>query len=138
MITSNQEAQAAARRAAKRQDKKHPMLVNINDGRLVPNVPRLRTHKDYRVYDGPKGLTDKARAKWANDALRTRTPQVIDSGEPEEPFNVRTASRDDLLLFAADNLGMMLDESKDTETLRKEVFTFTKALEKPPDDDDLT
>ena len=63
MITDAQEAALAARRAQTAQDKKFPHLIHIEDGRLMPNVARLRGHEKYRVFTGSPKATPEERIK---------------------------------------------------------------------------
>lgn len=121
MITDKQEGAIAAARARKRQDKAHPYLVNIKDGRLMPNVPNVRAQADYRVYDGPINNSRAERMVWVTKALRMNPIKIIDSSVAEDVFDVGTASKDDLLTFAMDQWGMALDGEKSLLVLRKEV-----------------
>ena len=57
MITDAQEAAIAARRAQTQQDKRNPFLIHVDDGRLMPNVARLRGHAKYRVFTGDRKST---------------------------------------------------------------------------------
>ena len=53
MISEAVEARMAEARATRnKQDKEHPMLINIKDYRLMPNVPALRNHRSYRPFAG--------------------------------------------------------------------------------------
>ena len=130
-----------ANRARNAQDKRHPMLINVKDGRLIPNVPKLRTHKDYRVYMGdPQApLVDRLRILQTQGLLHAAA--VVDSqnnlehlkmGTVEaagEPFDIAKASREQLKAFAIENYGVGLDEKGDTHlmTLRAQVRDLAKA-----------
>ncbi|MBS0367668.1 MAG: hypothetical protein JSS57_00560 [Proteobacteria bacterium] len=132
-----------ANRARNAQDKRHPMLININDGRLIPNVPKLRTHKDYRVYMGdPKApLEDRLRVLQTQGMLHGAA--VVDTGNPSqylqmgnaeplaggEAFDISKATREQLKAFAVENYGVSLDEKGDTHlmTLRAQVRDLAKA-----------
>lgn len=53
MISAAQEERMSAARAARdKQNKKIPLLINIEDGRLVPNVPLIGGRKEVRNADG--------------------------------------------------------------------------------------
>jgi hypothetical protein len=141
MISPQQEQAMIAARAAKRQDKKHPYCINTQDGRLLPNVPKIREHKNYRVYDGPTDGTRQERLAWISKAI-SRKPIIVDSSENEpEPFDAGKATAEDLCVFAMDQWGAALDPSKSVGVLRKEVMKLAKAAEaadaNKPDNTDL-
>lgn len=131
MITAAQEQNVSnARRAL--QDKKVPHVININDGRLMPNVPRLRTHKDYRVYTGPRDPDGKPaslpqRMKWLAGAMHNNLPRIVDSSA-QEPFDIGKASRDELIVFASSELGMMLPDGLDAPEMRKRIMAYAQTM----------
>lgn len=130
MISAQQEAamqMANDRSSKRRQDKTNPHVINVNDGRLMPNTPRLRKHKDYRVYMGPKDADTELRMKWLAGAGR-RSPMVVDSSEPAEVFDLGKATAADLVLFAFENYGMILDENTPIVELRKAVKATAEKL----------
>lgn len=136
MITAEQEANLAASvtRAKKKQDTKNPFVVNINNGRLMPNTPRLRVHKDYRVY--PVSLEDAKRSTTADrmawikrSAAMFSTPKVTNSLAEQDAFDVGTANADELAVFAMETWGLALDPKKPLKTLRKEVMEKAEAAE---------
>ncbi len=136
MITSEQEANLAAAnaRAKKKQDPKLPFVVNINDGRLMPNTPRLRAHKDYRVYpvnaEQAKQSTTADRMKWIErSAAMFSTPKVTNSLAEQDSFDVGTANADELAVFAMETWGLALDPKKPLKALRKEVMDKADAEE---------
>ena len=131
-----------ANRSRNAQDKKHPMLINIKDGRMLPNVPKLRTHKDYRVYMGdPKApLDERLRVLQTQGMLQGAA--VVDTqnnaehlkmgsvdGADGEPFDIAKATREQLKAFAAGNYGVELDKDGSTHlmTLRAQVRDLAKA-----------
>ncbi len=130
-----------ANRARNAQDKRHPMLINIKDGRLLPNVPKLRTHKDYRIYMGdPQApLVDRMRVLQTQGLLHGAA--VVDTqnnlerlqmGTIEgagEPFDIAKATREQLKAFAVENYGVELDKEGNTHmmTLRAQVRDLAKA-----------
>ena len=131
-----------ANRARNAQDKRHPMLINIRDGRLIPNVPKLRTHKDYRIYMGdPQApLVDRMRVLQTQGLLhgaavvdtqnnRERLQMGTVESEGVEPFDIAKASREQLKAFAAANYGVELDKDGNTHlmTLRAQVRDLAKA-----------
>ena len=128
MISEQQEANLAAAnaRSKKKQDKANPMVININNGRLMPNTPRLRAHKDYRVYSGKLDASVPERMKWLAGALKQLPTKVVNSKEAEDTFDVGTASVDDLVIFAMEQWAVTLDPSKPIKKLRAEVVALAE------------
>lgn len=115
MITDAQEAALAARRAQTAQDKRNPFLIHVDDGRLMPNVARLRGHAKYRVFTGSPKATPEERMAW----LRS-----MGNGIPlptEDPFDIGTASVAELIAFAASEYGVTLDPSTHHNKMRAEL-----------------
>ncbi len=122
MITAEQEQRLSDShmRSKKKQDKTHPHLINIKDGRLMPNTPKLREMADYRVYDGPIDGTRESRMAWIKGALK-RNPIKIVNTQEQETFDIGKASKDDLVTFAFEQWGKTLDIAKPLKALRDEV-----------------
>jgi hypothetical protein len=131
MITAAQEerlSEANSRTGKKKQDRDNPMVINIEDGRLMPNTPRLRAHKQYRVYSGPLDASVPQRMKWLEGALKQLPRRVVNSA-PEEVFDIGTATADDLVVFAMENYGATLDPAHPLKKLRTEVAKLAAAAE---------
>jgi len=132
MITEQQERNLsnASANVKHKQDKVNPHVINIHDGRLMPNTPRLRVHKDYRIYTGPKGpdIGAPERLRWLAGALRQLPMKVVNSKAEADTFDVGTATKDELVVFAQDEFGHVLDASKDVRTLRKEVMALATSV----------
>lgn len=131
MISAQQEMamQAANDRSSKkRQDKTNPHVIHVDNGRLMPNTPRLREHKDYRVYTGPKGADLPTRMRWLAGAQR-RAPALIDSSEASETFDLGKASAADLVMFAFENYGKVLDENTPLLELRKAIKAMAETID---------
>lgn len=137
MITDQQEASlAAAANALSRQDAKTPFLINIHDGRLFPNIAKLRkgnTAKfglNYRPYHGPAKATIEQRMQYLRSETGTpgasaAAPLVIDSemGDtaPPPPFDIGKATRDELITFAASQYGQVIEPNANIMSARKRV-----------------
>jgi len=138
MITDQQEASlAAAANALSRQDAKTPFLINIHDGRLFPNIAKLRkgnTAKfglNYRPYHGPPKATIEQRMQYLRSETGTpgasaAAPLVIDSETdtyvpPPPPFDIGKASRDELITFAASQYGQVIEPNANIMSARKRV-----------------
>ena len=130
-----------ANRARNAQDKRHPMLINIKDGRMIPNVPKLRGHPNYRVYMGDPTASKEERLRVLHTQGLLESAAIVDSGprgvpqpgpieSPEgEPFDVAKAQREELKIFAKQNYGVDLDPKGDThlQTLRAQVRDLARA-----------
>lgn len=118
----------AARNARNQQDKKHPFVINIKDGRLLPNVPTLRAHPDYRVYTGDPKAAVEDRLRFLSVA--GHRPRVVDSEEGEQapppPFDIAKASREELVAFAASQYDATLDPGAHLNALRAQVRALAK------------
>lgn len=119
----------AARAARNKQDKKHPFVINIHDGRLLPNVPNLRAHSNYRVYTGDPKASAQERLRFLSVA--GHRPRVVDSevsGEqpPPPPFDIAKAGRDELVEFAASQYGAALDPGAHLNALRAQVRALAR------------
>jgi hypothetical protein len=129
MINEAQDQRLAnnvARSAKYKQDKTNPMVININDGRLMPNNKVLREHPDYRVYTGDIKADQPARMRWLKGFANT--PKVVNSAAAADAFDVGKATKEDLVGFALDTFGAALDGDKHIATLRKEVMALYEAM----------
>lgn len=109
------------------QDKKNPFLINIEDGRLIPNVSTLAKNSRYRVYTGDPKASDKERMKFldSNFAGNSARTAKQEAGEAE-PFDIGHANKDDLIAFAAQEFGLELSHDVDVRQLRKQVAQAAK------------
>lgn len=127
MITDAQEANIAAKRARIAQDKKHPHVIHIDDGRLMPNVAKLRVHPKYRVYHGPIDASPEDRLRWLDANMRAPRPKIVNSQESSDTFDIGKATKDELIVFAASEMGLMLDDKDDIVTIRKKIMAAANA-----------
>ena len=142
MISPEAEAKMAAARAARnKQHPKFPMLINVNDGRLIPNIidktgqtmKSLRKNANYRVYMGdPKApLAERMRMLQTQGFHENRA--VIDTSKVSEEsraaFDSGKASREELVAFALEQYGAELDTDGKTHlaTLRAQVRNLAEA-----------
>ena len=127
MLTEQQEitlSNAQQRAAKKRQDKQFPNVININDGRLMPSVPALRNHKDYRLYQGPKDADLTDRMRWLQGI--SKVPKVVNSQAEADEFDVGKATKDDLIVFAMEQFGAAIDPLTDIRTMRKKIVDMAE------------
>jgi hypothetical protein len=131
MITEQQEQNLidAQGRTKRRQDRTNPMVININDGRLMPNTPRLRVHPNYRVYTGDLKASLPDRMSWVAGVKKIKVQRVVDSTADEAPFDIGKADKDEMLVFAMENYGEALDPSLPLAVLRKKVAALASKTE---------
>jgi len=104
---------------SKKQDKRYPHVVNVENGRLMPNTPKLREHKLYRVYAGPKDATTEERLAWIKGLMARSPIKVVNSAE--ETFDIAKAGGEELVAFALEHFGAALDGTKPVAVLRREL-----------------
>jgi hypothetical protein len=126
MITEQQQT-AMSNRNKPLQDRKVPLLINIDDGRLVPNVEQTRALENYRLYHGPSNASLADRMNYLRTEYKGmhRFTEVADSGSPPagttKPFDIHTASKEELVAFAASEYHKELDLTAHLATLKKQV-----------------
>lgn len=120
-ITTQDEAALATARARRRQDKKVPMLINIKDGRLLPNVPNMRTHKDYFPYTGKVSASKDERLAFIKTMAQGRGGRRLIVNTELPPFDLAKASKDDLMAFAATEFQLVLDKTQSLQAMRKAI-----------------
>lgn len=141
MINEQQEARlAAATNALSKQDAKTPFLINITDGRLFPNIAKLRKGntakfgQNYRPYHGPVKATLEQRMQYLRSESGTAVPAaptVIDSETdayvpPPPPFDIGKATKEELITFAATQYGKVIGPDVHFMTARKMVREFAR------------
>lgn len=122
MITEAQEMRQAAG-ARPRQDPKYPMLINIDDGRLYPNVPKMRAHPKYIVYTGDVKASATERMRWVDTAKGSpmRRRRVVADENTAPPFDIGKATATELVEFALTEYGKTLDPGTHLSSLRAAV-----------------
>lgn len=137
-----EERMSAAVQSRNAQNKRWPFLINIEDGRLVPNVPRLggkaavknadgRTidpaippHPKYRVWRGDPKAPKAERLRILNEGMRVETAPVIDAAfvaSAEAAFDISTADANELVAFANEQYGTKLNANTPLHLLRGKV-----------------
>lgn len=129
MITEAQEARLADAnaRSKRKQDRTNPMVINIDDGRLMPNTPRLRAHPKYRVYGGDIKAPVPERMRWLAGALKQMPTKIVNSQAENDAFDVGKATADELVVFANEQFGMILDPAEPLPVLRKRIMARAEA-----------
>jgi hypothetical protein len=157
MINEAQESKMIAQRAARnKQNPKVPFLINIKDGRLMPNVPMLAgrpgekapsgqviparpPHPNYRPYTGSLKASEEERMKWLESAglkIHTVTEDAEHTGVAPrrgvvladvEPFDIGTATVSELIEFAQQEYGKTLSPAGGLRGLRTQVGELARA-----------
>jgi len=125
------EEKLASARVANRQDKRTPLLIR-DDGMLYPNVPLVAKNPRYRPYYGPKDANLQQRMAWLNGTQSTQRRQVI--LEEPEPFNLGTATADEIVSFALEEFGAVLDADTPLKKLREQCFNLANLPDSQPDE----
>jgi hypothetical protein len=128
MINPNLQNKMAAARVARSQDKRVPFLINIEDGRLMPNVPTLSTHRNYRPYLGDLKASKDERMLYLRTGAHAPSPNVIGSANGGGPvLDLGKASKEELVQYAHDEHNTQLSVDTDIRTLRKQVLQLVEA-----------
>lgn len=121
-ISAAEEQRMAERRARRRQLTDPPLLIR-DDGRLYPNTKLMQRHPRYRPYHGdPKASLDD-RMRYLSGLGKKR---AVTFEETDEPFDINAADVDELVQFALEQYGAILDPMKPRKTLQKEVFRLSQ------------
>lgn len=109
---------ARAKRGA--QDRKVPFLIHRTTGRLLPNVEKLRKHKDMIPYNGSvkASLSERMRL------IRTGSNREITQSQPDEalpPFDLSKATREEMIEFAQVEFGIALNPNAPPHILRNQI-----------------
>ena|ERR1700747_2988654 len=127
-MTETQQAHLSQRQTAKfAQDKKVPMLININDGRLIANSLNTRANSDYRPYTGSLKASREERMAFIRSAIGGARTRLINSAPDEEPtFDLGKATKAEIIAFAMDEYALVLDDKTDIRTLRNQVLAASQ------------
>jgi len=136
----NEEQLAAVHQARNAQNRKRPLLINIDDGRLMPNVPRLGgraevrdnqtgrvlepaipPHAKYRVYMGDPKAPLEERLRILKVGMGAELAPIFDTQPAAQPFDIATASAEELVAFAQQQYGMSLSPNTPVHLLRGRV-----------------
>jgi hypothetical protein len=122
-MDANTEQKMSDARAKHRQDKQVPFLIR-DDGMLYPNTPLMRRNPRFRPYIGDVRASKADRMRFLQGLGAKRA--VVYKPEPEEPFDIGKATLDQLLNFAMEQFGRVLDPNKPIKKLREEVFALSQ------------
>lgn len=128
-ITADQEQRISDIRSRQRQRQMEQetgtsLLINIKTGRLFPNVPLVFKKPDWRPYHGDPNWPLEKRMEWVRGTQKAR--RVIMS-EPQEPFDLARADKEQIIAFALEEFGVTLNPAKPLAKLREEVANMARA-----------
>jgi len=137
-ITEAQEANLSAQIARNRQNKQTPFCIHVKDGRLMPNVPEILAHPDYRPYKGNyKASLDERMAYLRSGGFGGAGKRAVvmpADDEPvveQEPFDIAKATKEELVAFAFDQWTEVLSMDTHLTTLRSQVAKLAKLHANP-------
>lgn len=134
-------AVVAATREKFKQDKTTPLVINITDGRLLPNTVAVSGQSDghggfvegtrdanYVPYHGDPKASLEERMKWLRTA-NTAPRRVIFSASATEPerIDLDKMSKEQLINFAASEFSMKISAQTDVKTVRKMILAANGA-----------
>lgn len=120
-IDENLEQRVADHRGKTRQSKTVPFLIR-DDGVLFPNVPLIAKKSNFRPYHGDVKATLEERLNYLKGLPGKR--RVINSAvqaDEEAPFDIAKASKDELIAFAQEQFGEIIDPAEHLNKIRSVV-----------------
>lgn len=119
-INEGFEARVSAHRGATRQDKRTPFLIR-DDGVLFPNVPLIAKKPNFRPYRGDVSDSLEKRLQYLRGVSGRRVINTEAVADEDAPFDIAKASKDDLIKFAADEYGEIVDPAMHLNKIRSMV-----------------
>lgn len=115
-----------AARARKRQDKRTPFLINEADARLYPNTELMRKRPGYRLYHGDPKADLATRKRFLLGLTQRREVKYDASADALPEFDLNTAGIDEILTFATEQYGVVLDPNLPIARLRRKVYDLSQ------------
>ncbi len=139
-IDEQLEQRVAEHRSKTRQNKAVPYLIR-DDGILMPNTPLIARKQNFRPYHGDIAASLEDRMRYLQGLGSKR--RVINSAvaaDDEAPFDIAKATRDDLITFAQEQYGEILDPALHLNKMRSIVAKLAgadaKNAQRTPDPED--
>lgn len=131
MISEAQDAKISDARARSAQDKVNPLLINIDDGRLMPNVRRILRHKSarYVIYSGDPKASLEERMLWLKSMGRQPgARRIINTAiDTDEVVDLGKLSKAELIDLAMAEYQTELPSNIDVKEMRKRVLALAAA-----------
>lgn len=119
------EEQITEARMRNRQSKNPPFLIR-DDGMLYPNVPLVAKKNNFRPYHGdPKASLDERMRYLSGQASRRKVTYT----PVDEPFELGKATADEVVAFAMEEFGAVLDVGTPIDKLRKQCYELSQLPE---------
>lgn len=96
-------------------------LAIRDDGTLVPSTPRILAQPNIRPYHGDPRATLQERLRYLAGFVQRRPVIGL------EPFNMRTATKEQIIQFMDEEYGVQLDARADEDTVRAKAVEIIKA-----------
>lgn len=120
-IDEKLESRVAEHRGKTRQNKQTPWLIR-DDGMIVPNVPLIAKRSNFRPYHGDLKASQEDRMRYLqNLGSRRRVINSAVQADEEAPFDIAKATKDELIAFAQDQHGEILDPALHLNKMRSIV-----------------
>ena len=107
-------------------------MINRKDGWLMPNVPTIRALNEYIPYHGKVGASIEERMAYLKSGGQRHRAVILPAGDEDDalpPFDIGTATKEELVAFAQTEFVATLSVDTDIRTLRKQVATLAKNAE---------
>lgn len=119
------EEQLSAARAANRQNKKIPLLIR-DDGMLFPNVELVARKQNFRPYTGDPKATLEQRRQWLKTGGAGFAGRQVNYSAEPAPFELGKASALEIVAFALEEYGIVLDAQKPINELREDCYRISQ------------
>jgi hypothetical protein len=122
-IDDNTEEKLSNARNRRRQSRECPLLIR-DDGMLFPNVPLVAKKQNFRPYRGDPKASLAERMRYLQGFSQRR--QVVFNPEADAaPFELGKATADEIVAFAMEEYGAVLDAAKPLPDLRQECYRLS-------------
>ena len=121
-IDDNAEEKLSNARSRRRQSRECPLLIR-DDGMLFPNVPLVAKKQNFRPYRGDPRASLQDRLRYLQGFSQRR--QVVFDPAPDAPFELSKATADEIVAFAMEEYGAVLDPATPLPELRQECYRLS-------------
>lgn len=124
MIDERDEERAAT--ARHRQDKRTPFLIRESDAMLYPNTALMRKRPGFRPYHGDVRASLNDRQRYLQGLTARRDVKFDPEANKPEEFDLNAAGIEEILTFATEQYGVVLDPRLPLGKLRAEVYRLSQ------------
>jgi hypothetical protein len=120
-IDENLEERVAQHRSKMRQNKAVPWLIR-DDGIIMPNTPLIAKKQNFRPYHGKLDASLEDRMAYLQGlSARRRVINTAAAADEDQAFDIAKATKDELITFAQEQFGEILDPALHLNKLRADV-----------------